>query len=260
MNINRKKIIAGNWKMNKLFKEGLDLASSITNNIESNDRTSESEKPLVILAPPYYLLKHIVDITERTSCIEVAAQNVSYAESGAYTGEISASMLASVGVQWVITGHSERRNIFGEDDQMLSDKASAVIKNKLNLIFCVGEKLDEREAGNHFQTVEQQLRKGLFHFDKKAFEKIVIAYEPVWAIGTGHNASPQQAQEMHEYIRNIVDKQYNTDVASSLTILYGGSCKPGNAKELFAMPDVDGGLIGGASLNSSDFIKIINSI
>jgi triosephosphate isomerase len=192
--------------------------------------------------------------------VEVAAQNMHFEKSGAFTGEISASMLKSVGVHIVILGHSERREYFGETDALLAKKVDAALANKMDVIFCFGEVLADRKADNHFKVVESQVKNGLFHLESTTWKNIILAYEPVWAIGTGETASPEQAQEMHAFIRKIVADKYGNDVAENVSILYGGSVKPSNARDIFSKPDVDGGLIGGAALNIEDFKAIIDAI
>ena len=182
-----------------------------------------------------------------------------FADNGAYTGEISAAMLKSIGVNTVILGHSERRAYFNETDELLAKKVDAALKNDLRVIFCFGEELADRKAGNEEKVVESQIKNALFHLEASAFKNIVLAYEPVWAIGTGETASPEQAQDMHKYIRKTLNNKYGSQVANDMTILYGGSVKPNNAKEIFSKPDVDGGLIGGAALNAEDFYAIINA-
>ncbi len=248
----RQQIVAGNWKMNMNFQEGRDLASEIINSIGPSE-------VLTLLCPPFVHLNHISMLTNGISNLEIGAQNCHQSNSGAYTGEVSASMIKSVGASFVIIGHSERREYFNEDNALLAEKINTVLKSDLRPIFCCGEKLDVREAGNHEELVKAQIEQGLFHLDTVAFSKVVIAYEPVWAIGTGKTASPQQAQEMHHFIRGLVAKKYGEQVANSTSILYGGSCKPDNAVEIFSQPDVDGGLIGGASLKATDFIAIVKS-
>lgn len=248
----RQQIVAGNWKMNMNFQEGRDLASEIINSIGPSE-------VLTLLCPPFVHLNHISMLTNGISNLEIGAQNCHQSDSGAYTGEVSASMIKSVGASFVIIGHSERREYFNEDNALLAEKINTALKNDLKPIFCCGEKLDVREAGNHEELVKAQVEQGLFHLDAEAFSKVVIAYEPVWAIGTGKTASPQQAQEMHHFIRGLVAKKYGESVANSTSILYGGSCKPDNAEEIFSQPDVDGGLIGGASLKAADFIAIVKS-
>jgi triosephosphate isomerase len=204
-------------------------------------------------------LASAVDHLEFTN-INVAAQNVHQAESGAFTGEISADMLKSVGVDIVILGHSERRAIFQETDALIANKVDTALEHEMTVIFCFGEELKDRQTKNHFNVVENQLKDGLFHIEAKDWESIVLAYEPVWAIGTGETASPEQAQEMHEFIRQTVQTAFGVDIAENVSILYGGSVKPDNAKEIFSKPDVDGGLIGGAALKANDFVAIVNSI
>lgn len=213
----------------------------------------------VMVAPTFVNLAEAVRLLADSS-IEVAAQNMHFADSGAYTGEISAGMLQDIGIEIVILGHSERRAYFGEDDALLEKKVVQAIDKGMRVIFCFGEELDERKAGNHFQVVESQLKNALFELPEAAWSQLILAYEPVWAIGTGETASPEQAQEMHAFIRKIVSDSFGSSIAEELTILYGGSVKPGNAAEIFSKPDVDGGLIGGASLNASDFIAIVAAI
>ena len=196
----------------------------------------------------------------KNSALEVAAQNMHQAENGAFTGEISASMLKSIYVDTVIVGHSERREYFGETDQLLAQKVDAALAHDLEVIFCFGEVLEDRQQENHFKVVEEQVKSALFHLDSEAWSKIILAYEPVWAIGTGETASPEQAQEMHAFVRELVAERYLSDVSEEVSILYGGSVKPGNAEEIFSKNDVDGGLIGGAALNTEDFMAIIKAI
>jgi len=249
----RSKIVAGNWKMHKNAEETEDLLNDLIDKLP-NDKETE-----IIVAPTFVNLSSAVGHLEFTN-IQVAAQNMHQAESGAYTGEISASMLKSIGVNTVILGHSERRAIFHETDSIVALKVDTALKHDMRVIFCFGEELKDRQNKQHFNVVENQLRDGLFHIQKSSWENIVLAYEPVWAIGTGETASPEQAQEMHEFIRETVRKSFGSDVAEDLTILYGGSVKPDNAKEIFGKPDVDGGLIGGAALKAEDFAAIVNSI
>lgn len=256
----RKKIVAGNWKMNKLFAEGETLAKEVTQAVKKGIQTRSSIAPLVVLAPPYFLLKAVADITAGTQGIFTSAQNAASEEAGAFTGEVSAAMIASAGASFAIVGHSERRTLFGEEDAILAQKVNQCLKNKLTPIFCVGELLQQRLDGEYFQVVKKQLEAGLFHLDASAIIQIVIAYEPVWAIGTGHTATSGQAQEMHLFIRETLKEHYSKQVSDQISILYGGSCKPDNATELFSMPDVDGGLIGGASLKASDFMAIVQSL
>lgn len=248
----RQKIVAGNWKMNLSFQEGRDLASEVIRSIGPSDT-------LAVLCPPFVHLNHLSMLTNGISNLEIGAQNCHQSASGAYTGEVSASMIKSVGASFVIIGHSERREFFGENDALLANKVDIALQNDLRPIFCCGEKLESREVGTHEELVGNQIENALFHLDGDAFSKVVIAYEPVWAIGTGKTASSQQAQEMHAFIRNLLAKKYGNAIADATTILYGGSCKPDNAGELFSQPDVDGGLIGGASLKAKDFIAILQS-
>jgi len=258
--MSRRQIVAGNWKMNKLYEEGITLAGDISSAIKSGVETISGKKPLVILAPPYYLLRDIVQITKDVKDVSVAAQNVASESSGAFTGEVSAAMIASAGATHVIIGHSERRTLFGETDTMLMKKVDQAMANGLAPIFCVGEMLEQRLENMHFEVVLEQLQKGIFHINKDLAEKLIVAYEPVWAIGTGHNATPEQAGEMHAFIRKSIAERYGNTLADNIPLLYGGSCKPDNAASLFSLPDVDGGLIGGASLNAADFVAIIESI
>jgi triosephosphate isomerase len=249
----RTKIVAGNWKMNKNCEETEDLLNEL---IEKLPLDKEVQ---IVVAPTFVNLASAVDHLEFTN-ITVAAQNLHQAESGAYTGEISADMLKSVGVNTVILGHSERRAIFHETDAIIANKVDAALKHDMTVIFCFGEELKDRQNNQHFNVVENQLRDGLFHLGKEAWEDIILAYEPVWAIGTGETASPEQAQEMHAFIRETVRHTYGSDVAEDVSILYGGSVKPDNAQEIFGKPDVDGGLIGGAALKADDFVAIVNAI
>lgn len=212
----------------------------------------------IIVAPTFVNLAHAVEHLQFTN-IGVAAQNMHQAASGAYTGEISADMLRSIGVSYVILGHSERRAYFNETDEALAEKVTAALSNQLTPIFCIGEELSQREAGEHFNVIAEQLRKGLFHLSTQDWENVIIAYEPVWAIGTGVTASPVQAQEIHAFIREEIRKAYNDQVADAIHILYGGSMKPDNAKELLSQADVDGGLIGGAALKAADFAAILSN-
>jgi triosephosphate isomerase len=248
----REKIVAGNWKMNNDLAQTEDLLSNIKKIYKENEGVR------VIVAPSFTNLYHTFE-SLRDSKIEVAAQNMNENSEGAFTGEVSARMLTSVGVKTVILGHSERRAIFKETDELLAKKVNAALENDMEVIFCCGEELNERKADKHFEVVKQQLEKGLFHLSESQWEKIVIAYEPVWAIGTGETASPEQAQEMHAFIRKTISEKFGSDLAKNVAILYGGSVKPGNAQEIFAKEDVDGGLIGGASLKAEDFMAIANA-
>ncbi len=245
-------MVAGNWKMNKTLQEGIQLAQSINDFFEKNRTGSE-----VVLAPPFI---HLGPVAEILTSVSLGAQNCASEAGGAYTGEVSVAMIRSAGAQYVIIGHSERRTYFGEEDQLLHRKLTLALEEGLKPIFCCGELLPEREAGDHFRVVREQVETALFGLDADAFSRVVIAYEPVWAIGTGVTASPAQAQEMHAFIRGLVRERFGDSAAEELTILYGGSCKPSNAGELFANPDVDGGLIGGASLVAEDFIAIVQSM
>ena len=248
----RKKIVAGNWKMNNNKTETEALVAALSAKGSFNGVA-------VKIAPTSIHLAHAVEALS-DSAIEVIGQNMHQAESGAYTGEISASMLQSVGVNSVILGHSERRAYFNETDEALAEKVSTAVTHDMEVVFCFGEELEDRKAERHFEVVERQLRKGLFHLEAAAWKTIVLAYEPVWAIGTGETASPEQAQEMHAFIRSLIEKVYGAAVADNVSILYGGSVKPANAQEIFSKPDVDGGLIGGAALNADDFFAIVQSI
>ncbi len=249
----RTKIVAGNWKMHKNAAETSALLDEL---IEKLPNGKEAQ---IVVAPTFVNLASAVRQLENTNIL-VAAQNLHQAESGAFTGEISADMLKSVSVDWVLIGHSERRAYFHESDALLASKVDTALKHDMTVIFCFGEELKDRQSGNHFNLVENQLKDGLFHLDGVQWGRIVLAYEPVWAIGTGETASPEQAQEMHAFIRETVRSKYGSDVAEDLSILYGGSVKPENAREIFSKPDVDGGLIGGAALKADDFARIVESI
>ncbi len=250
--------MAGNWKMNKTIDEGVQIVKEIQQLLKTNPVSKEGVK--IIIAPPFVLLKTIYDLIKDTPFINLAAQNCYSETSGAYTGEISAQMIKSTGAKYVIIGHSERRNYFSENNAILAKKIGLALNNNLLPIYCCGERLEERYANNHFEIVKKQIVEGLFQLTPDDFSKVVVAYEPVWAIGTGLTATPDQAQEMHLFIRNIIKEKYGKEIAVNTTILYGGSCNAKNAKELFANPDVDGGLIGGASLIANDFVQIIHSL
>lgn len=250
----RTNIVAGNWKMNLNFEEADELIANIIEFLENEPLDNVG----VIVCPPAVYLELATDHAQEND-LYVGSQNVSNHESGAYTGEISARMLSSMGVHYSIIGHSERRKYFAETNEMLAQKVNMALKNDIAPIFCCGEVLPEREAGNHFEVVKKQIEESLFHLSENDFSNVVVAYEPVWAIGTGVTASPEQAQEMHAYIRKLITEKYGAETANETSILYGGSCNAENARELFANSDVDGGLIGGASLKSDDFIKIIQS-
>ena len=247
----RKKIVAGNWKMNKNLSEGTDLANELSEILASSSTDVE-----VILGVPFTHLDKVASISDNFS---VSAQNCSAQESGAFTGEISTKMILSTGAKYVILGHSERRAYHQENNADLAKKVDLCLSDNLKVIYCCGELLSERESGNHFEVVKSQIKEALFHLSDNQISRLVIAYEPVWAIGTGVTASSEQAQEMHAYIRSLFKDKYNVELAQGLSILYGGSCKPSNAKEIFSKEDVDGGLIGGASLNACDFSQIINA-
>ncbi len=247
----RKKIVAGNWKMNTLLKEGMELAEAVEK--LEKEKTSDA---LLIIAPPYTHLSKVSDLIDQ---VKLSAQNCASEESGAFTGEISPDMLVSAGVEYVILGHSERRSYYGEDNELLNKKTKLALSKGLKPIYCCGEVLKEREGGVLFEVIREQITVGLAGLNKADMQKIIIAYEPVWAIGTGVVATPQQAQEMHKFIRDLLAELFDAEVAENMTILYGGSCKPSNAAELFSNPDVDGGLIGGASLKAEDFLAIVNS-
>ena len=248
----RNKIVAGNWKMNKTFNETELLLAELSAKLPDTEAK-------IMVAPSFVNLPRAFKMLQ-SSVIEPIAQNMHFAESGAYTGEVSADMLLGVGIETVILGHSERRSLFGETNELLAKKVIAALEKNLRVVFCIGEELEDRKAGNHFNIVTDQLTKGLFSLDWDAWSNIVLAYEPVWAIGTGETATPEQAQEMHAFIRKTISNEYDNEVAENVPILYGGSVKPGNAAEIFSKPDVDGGLIGGASLNCEDFLAIIKAI
>ncbi|MDG1054381.1 MAG: triose-phosphate isomerase [Flavobacteriaceae bacterium] len=248
----RKKIVAGNWKMNNNKEETAQLIAAL--------KAKGSFAGVEVKVAPTSI--HLVQAVDALidSAIEVIGQNMHQATNGAYTGEISASMLQSIGVNSVILGHSERRAYFNETDEALAEKVATAVKHDMEVVFCFGEELADRQNEQHFKVVEEQLSKALFSLPNTAWGKIVLAYEPVWAIGTGETASPEQAQEMHAFIRGLVAQQYDASVAENVAILYGGSVKPANAQEIFSKPDVDGGLIGGAALNADDFFAIVQSI
>ncbi len=248
----RKKVIAGNWKMNNDATQSAQLIAEL---LEKLPQTQAE----VVIAPSFVNLALAVEKTKGSPII-VAAQNMHFAEKGAFTGEVSASMLESIGVKTTILGHSERREYFNETDESLAKKVDTALTHGLRIIFCIGEKLAERKAAKHFEVVKSQIQNALFHLPQEAWKHIVLAYEPVWAIGTGETATPEQAQEIHAFIRKTVADKYGKNVADDLTILYGGSCNAKNAASLFTNPDVDGGLIGGAALVADDFITIIKAI
>ena len=250
----RKNIVAGNWKMNNDLKATKKLVKQIRKSIKKTDLKGTR----VIVAPTFVNLITAVKGSKKSK-LEVAAQNMHQANNGAFTGEVSAEMLKSAGVKTVILGHSERRAYFGETDALLAEKVNTALAHKLEVIFCFGEELADRKAGKEEAVVESQIKNALFHLEANAYKKIVLAYEPVWAIGTGETASPEQAQDMHAFIRKTLADTYGSEIADSISILYGGSVKSANAKEIFGKPDVDGGLIGGASLNANDFHAIVTA-
>lgn len=250
----RQKIIAGNWKMYKTASDAEATIAALANHL-SHSLTSNQ----VYIAAPFVFIETLIRRFGNTSIV-FGAQNLSEHDEGAYTGEISGSMLHSIGCKFVLIGHSERRRYFGETDIVLHQKINAALRNFLQPVFCCGEMLDERQAGNHFKVVQHQVEEALFGLSNDAARKIIVAYEPVWAIGTGVTASPADADEMHHFIRNLLRNKFGNETADAMRILYGGSVKPDNAAELFSRPDIDGGLVGGASLNADDFIKIIDSI
>lgn len=246
----RKQIVAGNWKMNNDSKETKTLLEAL----KQHDCPSDVS---VMVAPTFVNLQSSVNHLSN-SPVEVVAQNMHQAKNGAFTGEVSAQMLQSVGIKTVILGHSERRAYFNETNALLKEKVITALDNGMQVIFCFGEELSDRQTSNHFNVVEQQLKESLFNLSAQEWSQIILAYEPVWAIGTGETASPEQAQEMHAFIRTVIAQQY-PETAETVSILYGGSVKPANAKSIFSKPDVDGGLIGGASLNADDFFGIVTA-
>jgi triosephosphate isomerase len=250
----RKKIVAGNWKMNKTFSEAEILITDIADALDEVDLKGAE----IVLCPPAIYLEMAMDVAFESN-FKVGAQNIYPEDSGAFTGEISPLMLKQLEVSYCIIGHSERRKYFQESNEFLQRKADALLRHKITPIFCCGEVLPERESNKHFEVVKQQVEESLFHLPVEAFKNVVIAYEPVWAIGTGVTATKEQAQEMHAFIRGLISKKYDEKTAAGTTILYGGSCNGKNARELFSQPDVDGGLIGGASLKTDEFIQIATS-
>lgn len=245
----RKQIVAGNWKMNTTVPEGVELAKAVI--------AKSAEVPAnvgLIVATPFTHLTSVAAVLN--SRVELSAENCADKVKGAYTGEVSVDMIKSCGAQWTILGHSERRQYYGETDEKLVEKTKLALEAGLGVILCVGENLEQREAGKHFDVCEAQIKNVLYNFSAEDMKKIVVAYEPVWAIGTGKTATAEQAEEIHAFIRKVLSDKFGAQVADDMTILYGGSCKPSNAKELFAMKDIDGGLIGGAALKADDFIQI----
>jgi len=253
----RKKIIAGNWKMNTNLSEGLELAQKIEKEIENI--SFDCEKFGVAIATPFTHL-FAVSNSLKTKKICIAAQNIAATEKGAYTGEVSADMIKSVGAVATLLGHSERRSYYDETNEILAKKLRIALDKEIVPIFCIGEVLQEREENRHFDVIKSQIVEVLFKLSVDDFKKVRIAYEPVWAIGTGKVASPEQAQEIHAFIRNLIVEKFGKEIADNTTILYGGSCNPSNADGLFCQPDIDGGLIGGASLKAEDFIALIKSL
>jgi len=247
------KIVIGNWKMNKSFDDAEDLIVQIAESLEGWNLQTQ-----VVLCPPFPYLELATDHADEGE-FACGAQNCSEFENGAYTGEVSASMLADIGVDFCIIGHSERRKYFAETNEMIAKKTEILLQKMIIPVVCCGEAIEEREAGHHFEVVEKQITESLFHLSKEQFENVIIAYEPVWAIGTGLTATPAQAEEMHAFIRTLVERKYGTEAAYNLYILYGGSCNAKNALELFTQNNVDGGLIGGASLVAEEFVAIIEA-
>lgn len=249
----RKNIVAGNWKMNTTLPEGLELAKNVNKALENVDTKCD-----VIICVPFTHLASINEVIDKNK-LGLGAENCADHRSGAYTGEISAPMVASTGATYVILGHSERRQYYGETSETLKEKVALALENGLTPIFCIGEVLEERENGTAFDVVKAQIEDALFHLSADDFSKLILAYEPVWAIGTGKTATDDQAEEMHAFIRGVIADKYGKEVADNTSILYGGSCKPSNAKALFAKPDVDGGLIGGAALDAESFMGIVTA-
>ncbi len=251
----RKKIVAGNWKMNLTLEEAITLSKEL---IQAEMAASPKHVQL-ILCPPFPFLSGVLSTIDGSKGFALGAQNCATEASGAFTGEVAAKMLKSVGASYVILGHSERRAMYHESDEVIVKKLNQVLSNGLQPIFCCGETLAERESNKHFEIIKNQLSNALFQLNQTEFEKVIIAYEPVWAIGTGVTASAAQAQEMHQFIRSVLAEKFGTAAAENCSLLYGGSCNAANAKELFSNADVDGGLIGGASLKAKDFLTIANS-
>lgn len=248
----RKNIVAGNWKMNTTVAEGVQLAQEVNAAVAASDNL----KCDVVVGVPF---THLTSVKGVLTHVSLSAENCADHKSGAYTGEVSAAMVASTGAEYVILGHSERRGYYNETIEVLKEKVDLALENGLKVIFCCGESLDERKAGIHFDVIKKEIEGSLFHLSAEQMSSIVIAYEPIWAIGTGETATAEQAQEIHGFIRSLLSDKYGATVADDTTILYGGSCKPSNAAELFAKPDIDGGLIGGASLKAADFMGIVTA-
>ena len=249
----RKNIVVGNWKMNLNREEGIKLVEEVISLVSSDNNVE------VVFSPSFLYLHKVNKMCANDNLLQTASQNISHNESGAFTGEVSAQMVNSLNVKYTILGHSERREYFNETNIELKQKVDLSLKNNLEIIFCCGESLNQRESGVHFDWIKQQLTESVFHLTEKEFEKVVIAYEPIWAIGTGVTASSDQAEEIHQFVRNVIAEKYNENIAENTSILYGGSCNPTNAKELFSKKNIDGGLIGGASLNAENFTRIIKS-
>ena len=251
----RKNLVAGNWKMNLDLMAGIQIFNEIST-LMGEEVNGNQE---AVICPPFIHLSALNSAIKPEIKLSLGAQNCHQADSGAYTGEVSASMLVSCGVKYVIIGHSERRQYFNESNDLLARKLDNVLKNDLTPIFCIGETLEQRNSGIYFDVIKDQLSAAAFHLSQADFSKLILAYEPVWAIGTGLTASPVQAQEIHSFIRNQIAEKFDQELADSISILYGGSCTPKNAAELFSQPDIDGGLIGGASLKARDFVDIIKT-
>ena len=248
-----KKIVAGNWKMNKNLQEGIELAKGLNEALAADKPNCE-----VVICTPFIHLAKVSDIINH-DVIKLGAENCADKASGAYTGEVSAEMVKSTGAEYVILGHSERREYYNETPEILKEKVDLALANGLKILFCIGESLEQREANEQNAVVKAELEGSVYHLTAEQFSNIVIAYEPIWAIGTGKTATAEQAEEIHAYIRSVVAEKYGAEVAANTSILYGGSCKASNAPELFAKPDIDGGLIGGASLKVDDFKGIIDA-
>ena len=249
----RKKIVAGNWKMNETLQEGIALATEINNALKADKPNCD-----VVICTPFIHLASVANVLDK-DLVKLGAEDCANKEKGAYTGEVSAAMVKSTGAEYVILGHSERRQYYGETTEILKEKVEMALANGLKVIFCCGETLEEREANKQNEVVKAELEGSVFHLSEEAWKNIILAYEPIWAIGTGKTATSDQAEEMLAYIRSIVAEKYGKDVASETSILYGGSCKASNAPELFSKPNIDGGLIGGASLKADDFKGIIDA-
>ncbi|MEC9209532.1 MAG: triose-phosphate isomerase [Bacteroidota bacterium] len=249
----RKNIVVGNWKMNLNRFEGITLVEEVLKKLSSANKTE------VVFAPSFVHLYKVTKLCANTANVFAASQDCSASKKGAFTGEVSAEMIVSYGAKYVILGHSERRANFNETNELLKLKVEQAFANNLEVIFCCGESLEQREGGVHFEWIRSQILESLFHLSAAEFTKIVIAYEPIWAIGTGITASSDQAQEVHSFVRSVIEAKYGSEIAQNTSILYGGSCNSSNAVELFCQQDIDGGLIGGASLDADNFVSIINS-